>query len=204
MGAELPGITQFVVDMSGYVVEYGPYVVVVAIAAGVAFKIYMKTEHGRLYVGGTLLVLPMTGSLCVQMAAYKFSSSIALLLKSGVPMLETMHTLIGVFHTSPIYRKALLLAQAKVASGRPLAASLEEANLFPSMLTNMVRIGEESGQLALVMEQIAPYYKEKMETMVLKVTKMLEPIIIMAMGTTIAGLMLAIYMPMFEMAGKIN
>ncbi len=72
------------------------------------------------------------------------------------------------------------------------------------MMTNMVRIGEESGQLANVMEQIAPYYKEKMETLILKVTKMLEPVIIMGMGSTIAGLMLAIYMPMFEMAGKVH
>jgi type IV pilus assembly protein PilC len=204
MGAELPGITQMVVDASDGVVKYGPYIVVVVIAAVVAFKMYLNTESGRLYVGGSLMVLPMVGELCVQMAMYKFSSSISLLLKSGVPMLETMNTLIGVFHTNPLYRKALAVAQTKVASGRPLAASLEETGLFPSMMSDMVRIGEESGQLAVVMEQIAPYYKEKMETLVLKVTKMLEPVIIMGMGTTIAGLMLAIYMPMFEMAGKIN
>lgn len=204
MGAELPGITQFVVDASGYVVAYGLYIAAAAGAAGFGFRQYMKTESGRFYVGGALMVLPMVGELCVQMAMYKFASSIALLLKSGVPMLETMGTLIGVFHTNPIYRKALLVAQGKVASGRPLAASLEESGLFPSMMTNMVRIGEESGQLAAVMEQIAPYYKEKMETLVLKVTKMLEPVIIMGMGSTIAGLMLAIYLPMFEMAGKIN
>lgn len=204
MGAELPGITQFVVDMSEQVVKYGPYGLVLAIGVGVAFKMYMQTESGRLYVGGFAMLLPMVGELMVQMAMYKFASSIALLLRSGVPMLETMNTLVGVFQTSPYYRKALTHAQSKVASGRPLAASLEETGLFPSMMTNMVRIGEESGQLATVMEQIAPYYKEKMETLVLKVTKMLEPLIIMGMGTTIAGLMLAIYMPMFEMAGKIN
>lgn len=204
MGAELPDITQFVVDASNYVVQYGPYIAVGVIAVVVAFKFYMRTESGRLYVGGSLMVLPMVGELCVQMAMYKFASSISLLLKSGVPMLETMNTLIGVFHTNPLYRKALTIAQTKVASGRPLAASLEETGLFPSMMTDMVRIGEESGQLAVVMEQIAPYYKEKMETLVLKVTKMLEPVIIMGMGSTIAGLMLAIYLPMFEMAGKIN
>lgn len=204
MGAELPAITQYVVDASGGVVVYGPYAVVLIVMVVTAFKFYMRTESGRLYVLGSLMVLPMVGELCVQMAAYKFSSSISLLLKSGVPMLETMGTLISVFHANPLYRKALILAQSKVASGRPLCAALDETGLFPTMLTNMVRIGEESGQLALVMEQIAPYYKEKMEGMVLKVTKMLEPVIIMGMGMTIAGLMLAIYMPMFEMAGKVN
>lgn len=72
------------------------------------------------------------------------------------------------------------------------------------MLTSMVEVGEESGRLGLVMEQIAPFYKEKMENLMLRVTKMLEPIVIMGMGATIACLMLAIYMPMFEMAGKVK
>ena len=72
------------------------------------------------------------------------------------------------------------------------------------MVTNIVNIGEQSGQLATVMEQVAPYYKEKMESLIGRVTKLLEPIIIMFMGTTVAGLMLSIYMPMFEMAGKVH
>jgi type IV pilus assembly protein PilC len=204
MGAELPGITQFVVDLSNQVVTYGPVVVGVVVTVAVGIKLYLRTESGRIYFGGAALVTPMIGELAVQMAMYKFCSSIALLLKSGVPILETMNTLIGVFETNPIYRKALIAVENKVASGRPLAASLEETGLFHKMMSDMVRIGEESGQLASVMEQIAPYYKEKMEAMVLKVTKMLEPLIIMGMGTTIAGLMLSIYLPMFEMAGKIN
>ncbi len=204
MGAELPAITQYVVDASNYVVQYGAYAVAGQVAAGFAFKQYLKTESGRLYVGGFMMVLPSVGDMCVQMAMYKFSSSISLLLKSGVPMLETMHTLTGVFHTNPLYRKALIGAQAKVAAGRPLAASLEETGLFPSMMTDMVRIGEESGQLANVLEQIAPIIKRRWRRWSPKVTKMLEPVIIMAMGSTIAGLMLAIYLPMFEMAGKVN
>lgn len=204
VGAELPQATQILVDLSGGVVDYGPYIVVLIVALVFAFKALIKTEAGRLYVIGAMLVTPMVGELIVQMAAYRFAVSIALLLKSGVPMLETMGTIISVFHTNPLYRKALIRAQNRVASGRPLASSLEETGLFPTMLTNMVRIGEESGQLAPVMEQIAPFYKEKMESLVLKVTKLLEPIIIMGMGSTIAGVMLAIYMPMFEMAGKVK
>ncbi|MFI5460977.1 MAG: type II secretion system F family protein [Isosphaerales bacterium] len=204
MGAELPAITQFVVDASAFVVKYGLFIAVGSIGVAIVFRRYSRTESGRRNLGGVGLVTPMVGELLVQMAMYRFASNIALLLKNGVPMMETMTTLIGVFHTNPIYRRALTHSQARVASGRPLAFALEETGLFPSMITNMVRVGEESGQLALVMEQIAPYYKEKMETLVLKVTKMLEPVIIMGMGMTIAGLMLAIYMPMFEMAGKVN
>jgi type IV pilus assembly protein PilC len=204
MGAELPGITQFVVDMSAFIVDYGIYVLLGLGAVAFAAKRYMSTEGGRRRVGGIGLAVPLVGELIVQMAMYKFASNIALLLKSGIPMLETMTALEGVFYASPIYRDALARAQARVAGGRSLAVSLEETGLFTTMMTNMVKIGEGSGQLAPVMEQIAPYYKEKMESLIAKVTKLMEPIIIMGMGTSIAGLMLAIYMPMFEMAGKVH
>ncbi|MBI3466234.1 MAG: type II secretion system F family protein [Planctomycetes bacterium] len=204
MGAELPGITQFVVDASGFVVHYGIYVVVGLIAVAVAFRQYMKTEPGRRRVGAVGLATPLVGDLMVQSAMYRFSSNIALLLKSGIPMMDTMTALEGVFYASPIYRDVLAVAQGRVGAGRPLAAALEETGLFTTMITNMVRIGEESGQLSAVMEQIAPYYKEKMESVLAKLTKLMEPIIIMGMGSTVAGLMLAIYLPMFEMAGKVH
>jgi type IV pilus assembly protein PilC len=204
MGAELPDITKFVVDMSAFVVRYGAYIFVGGVIVVIAIQRYSQTEDGRRNFGGTGLVLPMVGELIVMMAMYRFSSNIALLLKSGVPMLEAMTVLRGVFQTSPIYREALTRAQSRVAAGRPLASSLEETGLFTPMMTNLVRIGEESGQLATVMDQIAPYYKEKMQGLITSVTKLLEPIIIMGMGSTIAGLMLAIYLPMFEMSGKVK
>jgi type IV pilus assembly protein PilC len=204
MGAKLPSFTQYVVDLSNAVVSYGIYVLVGSILAAVAFRKYMQTEHGRSRVGGIGLAMPMVGELMVQSAMYRFASNIALLLKSGIPMLETLSVLEGVFQLSPHYRDALVRVQGRVAAGRTLAASLEETGLFTSMVTNMVRIGEESGQLHAVMEQIAPYYKEKMEALISKITKLMEPAIIIGMGVTIAGMMLAIYLPMFEMAGAVH
>ena len=204
MGAKLPAITQYVVDASNFIVTYGLYILGTVVVFIVGFRKFMKTEPGRRYVGGTLMVLPSVGELMVQLAMYKFASNLSLLLKSGVPMLETINTVKGIFQNDPLYRDALERVSARVASGKALYVSLQETGLFLPMLTSMVQVGEESGQLALVMEQIAPFYKEKMETMILKVTKMLEPLIIMFMGTSIAGLMLAIYMPMFEMAGNVK
>ncbi len=204
MDAELPGITQAVVDASEGISKYGPYALGVLIVVIVGFKKYIKTDAGKRYVGGILMVIPSVGQLVIEMAMYRFASNLALLLKSGVPMLETMHTLTGIFQSNPIYRDALEHVAGRVASGKPLYAALQETGLFLPMLTSMVQVGEESGQLAVVMEQISPFFKEKMEGMVLKVTKMVEPIIIMGMGSSIAGLMLAIYMPMFEMAGNVK
>jgi type IV pilus assembly protein PilC len=204
MGAELPDITQYVVNASAFIVKYGVYIAIGLGIVGFAIKKYGQTESGRRNFGGVGLVLPMIGELIVMMAMYRFASNIALLLKSGVPMLEALTVVRGVFQTSPIFREAIGRAQARVASGWTLASALDETHLFTPMLTNLVRIGEESGQLAAVMEQIAPYYKEKMQTLITSVTKLLEPVIIMGMGTTIAGLMLAIYLPMFEMSGKVK
>ena len=204
MGAELPDITQYVVNASAFIVKYGIYIFMGLGVVCFAIKKYGQTEAGRRNFGGVGLVMPMVGELIVMMAMYRFASNIALLLKSGVPMLESLSVVRGVFQTSPIYREAITRAQARVSSGWSLAAALEETHLFTPMLTNLVKIGEESGQLANVMEQIAPYYKEKMQTLITSVTKLLEPVIIMGMGTTIAGLMLAIYLPMFEMSGKVK
>jgi type IV pilus assembly protein PilC len=204
MGAELPAITQFVVDLSGYVTKYGLYAIGGIFAGVVAMRQYLQTESGRRNVGGFLLVVPTVGDMLVQMAMYRFSSSISLLLKSGVPMLETLGTLQGIFARNPIYRDALTQVRTRVASGRPLAASMYETGLFTNMIINTVKTGEESGQLALVMEQIAPFYKEKTEALIAKVSKMLEPMIIVGMGTGVAGMMLSIYMPMFEMSGKVK
>jgi type IV pilus assembly protein PilC len=204
MDAQLPGITQFVVDASDAIVRYGHYAVITIIAIIVGFKQFLKTDNGRRYVGGALMVLPSVGQLVIEMAMYRFASNLSLLLKSGVPMMETMYPIKGISHPSPIYRDALERVAMKVAAGKPLHEALHDTGLFLPMLISMVQVGEESGQLAVVMDQVAPFFKEKMEGMILKVTKMVEPIIIMGMGSSIAGLMLAIYMPMFEMAGNVK
>jgi type IV pilus assembly protein PilC len=204
MGAELPAMTQFVVDASNWICTYGHYVLGGVIGVVFAFRKFVKTEAGRRYVGGFLMVLPTIGELVVEMAMYRFASNAGLLLKSGVPMMEALGTLRGIFQNNPYYRDALERVQSRVGSGRPLHAALEETGLFLPMLTSMVKVGEESGQLGPVMEQISPYYKEKMENMIMKVTKMLEPIIVMGMGVMIAGLMLSIYMPMFDMSSKVR
>jgi len=204
MGAELPALTQFVVDASNWICRYCHYMLGAIVAIVRGMRKFLGTEAGRRYVGGFLMVLPTVGELIVEMAMYRFASNAGLLLKSGVPMMETLTTLRGIFQNNPFYRDALERVRRRVGSGRPLYASLDETGLFLPMLISMVKVGEESGQLGLVMQQISPFYKEKMESMIMKVTKMMEPIIVMGMGVMIAGLMLSIYLPMFEMSSKVK
>lgn len=204
MGAELPGITQFVVNSSQFMVANGVYILGGLVGAAVGIRAYLATEGGRRWFTTVMIALPTFGDLIVQGMMYRFASNLALLLKSGVPMLETLDTLRGIFDRSPVYRDALAHTRTRVAAGQSLAGSIGETGLFTAMIVSMARIGEESGQLATVMEQIAPYYKEKMESLITKVSKMLEPLIIIGMGSGVAVMMLSIYLPMFEMSGKVK
>jgi type IV pilus assembly protein PilC len=204
MNAELPKITQSVLNASDAVENYGLYGFGGIIVAVFLLRRALRTDTGRRRIQAVLMPAPVIGDLMVQSAMYRFASNLAVLLKSGVPMLETLQALGNVFRNNPAYRDAVEHARRRVAAGRSLADSLEESGLFTAMMINAVRIGERSAQLAPVMQEIAPYYKEKMNAFLGKVAKLLEPCIIVGMGGTIAVIMLAIYIPMFEMAGKVK
>lgn len=204
MGAELPEITQFVIGASQFVVQYGLYILGGIGLAAYLFRRYFRTDDGKRRVLGVIMVLPTAGDLLVQSTMYRFASNLALLLKSGVPMLETLDTLRGILGGNPHYRDALEQARRRVASGQSLASAIEESGLFTGMIVNMVRTGEESGQLAAVMERVAPYYREKVESLIAKVSKAMEPLIVVGMGAAIAVMMLSIYLPMFNMSGGVK
>jgi len=204
MNAELPMITQYVLAASDFVAVYGFWILGSFGLIAIATRKWLKTDNGLRRASAIGMALPMIGDLMVQNAMYKFSTNLRVLLKSGVPMLETMNAVADVFYAQPAYRDAILHARNRVAAGRSLTDGLDESGLFTGMMINAMRVGEESAQLGLVMEQIAPYYKAKTEAFLMKVTKLLEPCIIMGMGVVISIVMLAIYIPMFEMAGKVN
>jgi type IV pilus assembly protein PilC len=204
MDAELPDITRVVMSMSQNVVHYGLYVAIALGVLGFAMYRWLCTELGRRYFSAAAVATPMIGRLAIDTAMYRFAAYAGLLLRSGVAMLEMLETLEEVFVKQPVYRDALRTAKRRVASGRSLADALEQSGLFTSLVINMVRTGEETGQLPGVMQQLAPYYREKAESAISSTTKLVEPAIIVVMGTAIAVLALAVYMPMFELSGNIK
>ncbi|NND98737.1 MAG: type II secretion system F family protein, partial [Pirellulaceae bacterium] len=161
MGAELPSITVFVLDCSDYVAAYGMYGIVAVGLFAFFFRRWMKTEPGMRRMISIMVAIPVVGDLVIQASMYRFASNLALLLRSGVPMLETMNTVADVFKGQPPYRDAIEHARNRMAAGRALADGLEESGLFTSMMINAVKVGEESAQLGPVMEELAPYYREK-------------------------------------------
>ena len=204
MGAELPEITIFVMNMSEGLSANGLYILA-ALGVGIFLtRRWLRTDEGMRRAISVMVAIPIVGDLVIQASMYRFASNLALLLRSGVPMLETMNTVADVFKGQPPYRDAIVNARNRMAAGRSLADGLAESGLFTSMMVNAVRVGEESAQLGVVMEELAPYYRDKTQAFMSRVTKLAEPAIIMVMGAVISVVMLAIYIPMFEMAGNVK
>lgn len=152
MDAELPQLTQAVLTASDWVVAYGLYAATAATVGGFLLRRSLRTEIGRRRFQALLLPLPMVGDLLVQSAMYRFAANLALLLRSGVPMLETLEALTNVFRYDPAYRDSVSHARNRLMAGRTLADALEESGLFTAMMLNAVRIGERAAQLGPVMQ----------------------------------------------------
>jgi len=131
----------------------------------------------------------------------QFAVNFALLLGSGTPILEAVRTVQEVFKESPLYYDAIRDVYMGVSRGSGIAASLDQTGLFTPMVINMTKMGEESGKLGEVLEQVAIFYREKLDTTITRITSLLEPAIVIVMGLVFAVIMASIYIPMFQLAG---
>ena len=199
-GSKLPDITQAVIDASGFLQAYAPHLG--AGAAGVFFlaRWYLRREGGQRLVDRLSLTMPLIGPCVVGVYMERFAGTMALLLRSGLPLLDSLQAMQGVFHSSRTYREALARVSQQVASGESLAGSLGRTGLFPSLLVSMVHVGEQSGQLPGVFAQAAGQYRRAMQATMERLARCIEPLVILAMGVTIAVILASIYLPMFEMA----
>jgi type IV pilus assembly protein PilC len=203
-GSQLPGITRMVIGFSDFLQHYGVYGVVAVVGGAAGFRYWIKTPAGGRTFTSFMMSLPVFGDVLVNAAMERFASNLALLLRAGMPLLESLYALDGIFEKNVPYRECLAQVQKRVASGVTLAAGLSEAALFTPILVTLVRVGEESGQLPLVLEQVSAYYKQKVAALAARITAMIEPVIILGMGVTVAIILAAIYLPMFSMGGQVH
>ncbi len=203
-GSQLPGITQAVVNVSEFLQRRGLVLFGCIGAAIFGIRTYFKTDKGKHILDQVVLSTPMIGECVVYVNMEKFATNMVLLLKSGLPLMETIGSLQGVFHNNTVYREAMHNIQQKVGSGRGLAPAMEESRLFTSMVISMVKVGEESGELAKVLDQVGMYYRAKVKEIVERITSSIEPIVILGMGVSVAVILTSIYLPMFQMAGGVH
>jgi len=200
-GGELPAITQMVIGASEFVQTHVPHLVGGPIIAFFSLRYYFGTDSGARQKEKLLIKTPLIGQLTVESTMERFSHNLALLLKSGTPLLEALRIMPDLFRTQGVYGPVFAWVYDSVGKGTGLGASLEKTGLFTPMVVNMIRVGEESGTLTDVLEEISAFYRAKVEVLVQRVTGMMEPIIVIFMGASVGVILMSIYLPMFQMAG---
>lgn len=204
MGAKLPAFTQLLVDVSNFMGTIYFLLVIAAIGGLVyGFIMYRNTPKGRFVTDGAFLKLPVFGDLLRKVAVARFSRTLGTLLKSGVPLmgaLEIVRDSIG----NTVVAAALEDVRISVSEGEGLSKPLEKARVFPPMVTQMVSIGEETGAIDAMLEKIADFYDEEVETAVHALTSMMEPLMMVGIGGIVGSIIIGMYLPIFDIVNKIK
>jgi type IV pilus assembly protein PilC len=201
-GGELPGPTQFVVALSDMVKSKIIYIIVALILFIIAFKKFHSTQRGRDLVDDILLKIPVFGELLRKVAVAKFTRTMGTMLASGVAILEALDIVAKTAGNRTV-EKAIYNVRSGIAEGRTMADPLAESGVFPPMVCQMIGVGESTGALDAMLEKIADFYDEEVDQAVENLTALIEPFMLVFLGVTIGGLVVAMYLPIFKMAGAI-
>lgn len=199
-GADLPFITQILIDLSYFLRKFWYLVIGAPVGAVFALKQYRKTEAGMRNLDALAMKLPVFGILLKKVAVAKFTRTLGTLIKSGVPILQALET-VAKTSGNRVIEIAIMTARESVKEGERIAVQLKKANIFPPMVIQMVAIGEETGNLDTMLSKIADFYDQEVDTAVKALTSMIEPIIIVVMGVVIGFIVIAMFLPMFELGG---
>jgi type IV pilus assembly protein PilC len=202
-GGTLPIPTQIVVGMSRFVKGNAILIIIGLGLLGFAFKRFYATEKGRAFVDDTVLKLPVFGSLLRKVAVARFTRTMGTMISSGVPILEALDIVAKTAGNKTI-EKALYNVRSGITQGRTMAEPLGESGVFPSMVVQMVAVGEQTGALDAMLGKIADFYDDEVDAAVEGLTSMIEPFMMVFLGTTIGGLVVAMYLPIFKMAGMVG
>jgi type IV pilus assembly protein PilC len=200
-GGELPAITQFVLDLSHWVT--GNFFLLAAIFAigGYIGKLYFSSAEGRVVLQRTMLRLPLFGELIQKSGVARFSRTMSTLLSSGVPMVDSLDICKNASdHVA--FEDAISEMKKEIELGSTVSTAMFRQKIFPKMATQMVSVGENTGSLDKMLEKIAEFYEEEVQNVVQGMMKLIEPIMLVFLGGIVGGLLIAMYLPIFQMAGS--
>lgn len=203
LGAELPGPTRIVIGISEFLQAYFPYGIGMVIAMIVLYRRYRKTETGRLTTDRLFLRLPVLGNVIRKTAVSRFTRTLSTLISSGVPILQGLD-ITAKTSGNMVVQRALMATRKSISEGKNISTPLQESGVFPNMVVQLISVGEQTGRLAEMLEKIADFYDEEVETAIQAMTSLIEPVVIVAMGIVIGGLLVAMYLPMFDLIGAIK
>ena len=201
-GGELPAPTQIVVAMSDMVKSKIIYIIIGLLLFGIAFKKTYGTEKGREFVDNLVLKIPVFGDLLRKVAVSKFTRTMGTMLTSGVAILEALDIVAKTAGNKTV-EKAIYKVRKGISEGRTMADPLAASGVFPSMVCQMIGVGESTGALDAMLGKIADFYDEEVDQAVENLTALIEPFMLVFLGVTIGGLVVAMYLPIFKMAGAL-
>jgi type IV pilus assembly protein PilC len=202
-GGALPGPTQFVVDLSEFAKGNFHFIIGGIFAAIFMVKKVYQTEKGRMQMDRMLLNTPIIGPLLRRVAVAKFTRTLGTMLQSGVPILESLNV-VARTAGNKVIEKAVFRVTDSISEGRAIAEPLEETGVFPGMVVQMINVGEATGALDVMLTKIADFYDEEVDQAVENLTASIEPLMMCFLGGMIGGLVIAMYLPIFSMAGAIG
>jgi type IV pilus assembly protein PilC len=203
MGKALPAPTQITINMSNW---FRAYFVYMAIGVGIlvaAIRFYYKTPQGRTVIDGIMLKMPIIGDLLRKVAVARFSQNMSILLSSGVPILDGL-AITAKTAGNRVVEKAIMDARVSISQGKTVAEPLTESKIFPPMVCQMVAIGENTGALDAMLNKIADFYEEEVDNSVANLTSLMEPLIMVVLGVILGGLVISMYLPIFQLGSLVS
>ncbi len=199
----LPALTRFVLALSHFVTGNIVLLILLAVVVSVTFTFTVRTEKGRYFYDAMLLKTPVVGSVIRKGAVARFTRTLGTLLSSGVPILDAMD-IVARTSGNAVICKGILYAREKISEGKDIASPLLETRIFPPMVVQMIGVGEQTGAMDEMLQKIADFYEEEVDAAVGAMTAMLEPLILVFLGVGVGGMLIAMYLPIFEIAGNIK
>jgi type IV pilus assembly protein PilC len=203
LGAELPAPTRFILSLSGFIRGNILTGLGLLVALIIAYRYYSKTPSGRLNIDRLKLKVPLLGDLIRKGIIARFSRTLSTLISSGVSILDALDITARTSGNRVIH-DAIKKSILSIAEGETITQPLKEAKVFPPMVVQMISVGEKTGGLDEMLSKIADFYDEEVDAAVAALTSVIEPVIIVFMGVVIGGILVAMYLPMFEIIGKVS
>ncbi|TMB74348.1 MAG: type II secretion system F family protein [Deltaproteobacteria bacterium] len=203
MGKALPAPTQITINISNWFVASWYYLLLAlgGVVAGVRF--YYQSDQGRINIDGLLLRLPVVGDMLRKVAVARFSQNMAILLSSGVPILEGL-AITARTAGNKVVEKAIMDSRVSISQGKTVAEPLAESKIFPPMVCHMVAVGETTGGLDGMLRKIAEFYEEEVDDAVASLTALMEPMIMVVLGVILGGLVISMYLPIFQLGSLVS
>ncbi len=198
-GADLPWITKFLVNMSNFFLKYWWAILLIIVVLVVGLKYYRSTEKGRKTIDKLMVKIPIVGNLISKIQIAQFTRILALLLSSGLSIVKALE-LTAQSLSNSVFKDVVMDARNEVEKGGPLALPIARSEYFPLLVSSMISVGEETGEIDGVLEKVSEYYKEEVDTATGNLSTILEPLLLIIMGLAVGFIALGVYMPMFGLA----